>query len=121
MQTIYRWWPSKADVLLDALATTAEMVHAQIDAEFGDRFRASFLHRRRDALTVIVDRAKDRGDLPATLSPGTVADIGFGVIWYRMLATRQTLDHRLIDKLVHTLAATHLDTTPSTRRSRKTT
>lgn len=141
-QTIYRWWPSKADVLLDALATKADlhvpipdtgsyaedlraflvasfrlgrdrrvvdvlralMAHAQVDAAFGDRFRASFLYRRRDALAVIVDRAKARGDLPPVLSPGTVADIVFGVIWYRMLATRQRLDNKLADELVAALA-----------------
>ena len=157
--TIYRWWRSKADVLLDALATTADlhvpipdegsyaadlraflaasfrlgrdrqvidalralMAQAQIDHAFGDRFRAAFLHRRRDALAVIVNRARDRGDLPPAPSPGTVADIVFGVIWYRMLATRQPLDRKLIDELVHTLAGPHRNTTPTTPGGRKTT
>jgi AcrR family transcriptional regulator len=142
-QTIYRWWPSKADVLLDALATTADlhvpvedegsygaelrtflsasfalgrqrrvtdvlralMAQAQIDAGFGERFRALFLQRRRDALGVITERARARGDYPPGLSPGTVADIVFGVIWYRVLATRQPLDDRLVDELVATLTA----------------
>jgi AcrR family transcriptional regulator len=141
-QTIYRWWPSKADVLLDALATKADlhipiqdegsyaadlrafltatftlgrdrrimdvlralMAHAQIDGEFGERFRDSFLQRRRDALGIILDRAQARGDLPPIPSPGTVADIVFGVIWYRILATRQPLDQTLTDELVTTLA-----------------
>ena len=141
-QTIYRWWPSKADVLLDALATKADlhipipdegsyaedlraflaatfrlgndsrvidvlralMAHAQLDAAFGDRFRAAFLNRRREALTVILDRAKTRGDLPPVVSPGTAADIVFGVIWYRTLATRRPLDDKLIDELVTALA-----------------
>jgi AcrR family transcriptional regulator len=156
-QTIYRWWPSKADVLLDALATKADlhipipdegsyaadlraflaasftvgrdrrvmdvlralMAHAQIDAEFGERFRSSFLQRRRDALAVIVARAKERSDLPSVPSPGTVADIVFGVIWYRLLATRQPADTRLIDELVTTLAGPQTETAPPASRQRK--
>jgi AcrR family transcriptional regulator len=142
-QTVYRWWPSKADVLLEALATKADlhvpvsdqgsyaadlrafleasfalarqrpvvdalralMAQGQIDAKFGERFRALFLLRRREALEVILDRARARGDLPPGLSPGTVADIVFGVIWYRLLATRQPLDDELAEELVTTLAA----------------
>ena len=140
-QTIYRWWPSKADVLLDALATKADlhvpvsdqgsyaadlraflaasfalarrpqvagvlralMAQAQIDPAFGRRFREGFLRRRRDALGIVLDRARARGDLPPSPAPGTVADLVFGVIWYRMLATGQPLDERLADELVATL------------------
>lgn len=141
-QTIYRWWPSKADVLLDALAAKAElyvpvpdeetyaddlraflaasfalgrrrqvvdalralMAQAQLDSEFGERFRSTFLQSRRDALGIILDRARTRGDLPPGVSPGTVADIVFGAIWYRLLATRRPLDEQLADELVATLA-----------------
>jgi AcrR family transcriptional regulator len=140
-QTIYRWWPSKADVLLDALATKADlsvpltdegsyaadlrafltssfalgqddrvvdilralMVHAQIDERFGDRFREAFLQRRRDALALLLQRATDRGDRPKVPRPEVVADIIFGVIWYRRLATRRPFDDALIDDLVGTL------------------
>jgi AcrR family transcriptional regulator len=156
-QTVYRWWPSKADVLLDALATKADlhvpvpdegsyaadlrafltasfalgrkqqvvdtlralMAHAQIDAEFGQRFRTSFLQRRRDALGVILDRARARGDLPPGLRSGTVADIAFGVIWYRVLATPQPVDNRLVDELVAVLAGPHPDPAPSATTRRK--
>lgn len=142
-QTIYRWWPSKADVVLDALATKADlqvpipdegsyaadlrafllasfalgnqyqlvgilralMAQAQIDPEFWQRFRDTFLQRRRDALAVITGRARARGDLPPTASPGTVADIVFGVIWYRVLATRELPGSRLADELAATLTA----------------
>lgn len=137
-QTIYRWWPSKADVLLEAGAAKAElhvpitdhgsyhadlrafleasyqianhpqfaallralMAEAQINPEFGQRFHDAFLQRRRDAFAVITDRAHDRGDLPTCPDPGTVADIVFGTIWYRTLATHQPLDTRLADDLV---------------------
>jgi len=141
-QTIYRWWPSKADILLEAGAAKADlhvpvtdhgsyradlrafleasyqmashpgladllrglMAEAQIDPEFGDRFRAAFLERRREALAVITDRARERGDLPASPAAGTVADIVFGTIWYRTLATREPLDAGLVDDLVSLLA-----------------
>jgi AcrR family transcriptional regulator len=141
-QTIYRWWPSKADVLLDALAAKADlavplpdegtwaadlraflaasfrlgrdprvagvlralMAHAQIDDAFGERFRKAFLGYRRDALAVLLDRARARGDLPPSVSPGTVADVVFGVIWYRILATRQPFDDQLTEELVSLLA-----------------
>jgi AcrR family transcriptional regulator len=144
-QTIYRWWPSKADVVLDALATKADldipipdegsyaadlrafllasfalgnqstligilralMAQAQIDPEFWQRFREAFLQRRRDALGVITGRAKARGDLPPGLSTGTVADIVFGVIWYRVLATRELPGAALADELVTALAGPH--------------
>ena len=140
-QTIYRWWPSKDDVLLEALAAKADlhvpvtdegsfradlrafllasfamgrqpqiidvlrvlMARAQIDEAFGERFRAAFLQRRRDALAVILDRAVDRGDLPR-VAPGTITDLVFGIFWYRMLATREPYDERLADELVSVLA-----------------
>ncbi len=141
-QTIYRWWPSKADVLLDALATKADlrvpipdegtfaadldlflkrtfelgakkqvadglralMAQAQIDPEFGARFRTEFLFRRRDALGEIVERAGERGELPEGVTTSTVIDIVFGVLWYRLLATLEPPSPGLAEELVAVLA-----------------
>jgi len=142
-QTIYRWWPTKADILLEAGAAKADlhvpvtdhgsyqadlrafleasyamvdsvpqladlmralMAEAQLDREFGGRFRVSFLERRRDALAVITGRARDRGDLPVRPDAATAADIVFGTIWYRILATRRPLDAGLADDLIAVLA-----------------
>jgi AcrR family transcriptional regulator len=140
-QTIYRWWPSKADIVLEASALKADtyvpvddrgsyaadlraflsasfavandrdvanllralMAEAQIDAAFGERLRSSFLLPRRDALAVITDRARARGDLPAQPDAAVIADIIFGTIWYRILATRERFDERLTDDLLSVL------------------
>jgi hypothetical protein len=81
----------------------ALMAHAQVDEAFGERFRQSFLQRRRDALGEIVERARQRGDLPPGISGDTVADIVFGVIWYRVLAGRATPPPELTEELVTAL------------------
>ncbi|MER5181696.1 TetR/AcrR family transcriptional regulator [Streptomyces sp. NPDC002896] len=140
-QTIYRWWPSKAHVLLEALAVKADlfvtnadhgsyaddvraflgdtfrlsrqqrvvdilrvlMAEAQINEEFGELFRSAFLQRRRDALQVVLDRARTRGDLPPRPAASTVLDIVFGTLWYRLLATRQPMGDDLVEDLAATL------------------
>ncbi|BBY31801.1 TetR/AcrR family transcriptional regulator [Mycolicibacterium sediminis] len=129
-QTIYRWWPTKGDILLESLAEQAEaristsdrdsylqdlrhfldqtftvlrppgvrsalrslMAEAQQNPELLLRFREEFLERRRASLLQIVSRAEVRGDLPPRVRSELVADIVFGVIWYRMLATDRLLD-----------------------------
>jgi AcrR family transcriptional regulator len=146
-QTIYRWWPSKAHVLLEALAVKADlyitnadhgsytddvrafledtfrlsrqqrvvdilrvlMAEAQINEEFGELFRSSFLQRRRDALQVVLDRARTRGDLPPRPTASTVLDIVFGTLWYRLLTTRRPMGDDLVEDLTATLtqAAQH--------------
>jgi AcrR family transcriptional regulator len=129
-QTVYRWWPTKADVLLEALALKADlkvstadqgsfdaeldaflrdsaalmafpgvvpvlrslMAEAQRDADFRRRFQDGFLSKRRAALETIVERAATRGDKPAHLTAAFAADLVFGLIWYRVLATERLLD-----------------------------
>ncbi|MGW4639455.1 TetR/AcrR family transcriptional regulator [Sphaerisporangium sp. NPDC004334] len=84
----------------------ALMAEAQIDPEFGERFRAAFLQRRRDALGVVLGRARARGGpgpVPG-LSTSTIMDIVFGTLWYRVLATREPLDHALVEELLAVLA-----------------
>jgi tetracycline repressor-like protein len=75
-----------------------------VNPEFGERFRTAFLQRCRQAFAVITDRASQRGDLPERPGPGTVTDIVFGTIWYRILATGQPFDDRLTEDLVAVLA-----------------
>lgn len=147
-QTIYRWWPTKADVLLEALALKADlyipvpelgdyaaelrafleatfalgrsqevvavlrslMAEAQIDENFGERFRNSFLQGRREAFGQVLDRAKVRGDLPAGITPDLVTDLVFGTLWYRLLAAHRPLDEHLVDELVALLTRENAET-----------
>lgn len=140
-QTVYRWWPTKADVLLEAGAVKADlrvsvadrgsyradleeffrdsfallkfpglegllrslMAEAQLDPEFAARFRSGFLNRRRAALAEISNRAVTRGDA-RRLSGELLADVVFGVIWYRLLATERPLSQSDVTALLDLLA-----------------
>jgi AcrR family transcriptional regulator len=159
-QTVYRWWPSKADVLLDALVVKADvhvgledcgsyaadlrefltrsfalahqppvarvmctlMAQAQIDAEFGARFREQFLARRRAAVEVLTDRAAARGDLPAGRSPEIDPRVVLAAVWYEVLAAPPPLDRKpdddphagLVGALVDLLTRTPDDSTENT-------
>ncbi len=50
---------------------------------------------------------------------GTITDIVFGVIWYRMLATRQPLDDKLATELVSALTGPPPGQDPLTISRRK--
>jgi AcrR family transcriptional regulator len=151
-QTVYRWWPTKADVLLEALATKAElhvsvadrgsfradleqflrdsfallgvpgvaqalrslMAEAQVDSQFASRFREGFLDRRRAALAELLQRARRRGDAPP-VADELVADVVFGVIWYRVLATDRPLGEADLVALRDLLTSTFTNPDPSSR------
>ena len=138
-QTIYRWWPSKSAVLLDAMIHRADEIapapdsgdlHTDLRLFLRSTFAAApgnrslllgvlrealgdaatmqrlavFTAARRDALTQILHRARDRGQIPATGRLGTVVDQAFGLLWYRMIFAHQPLDKRGADDLAAGLA-----------------
>jgi AcrR family transcriptional regulator len=157
-QTIYRWWPTKGDVLLEALARKADtfiplpdrgswvadlrglleashklgnapqvaevlralVVEAQLDAGFGERFRAEFIRRRRAALSTLVERAHERGDLPGGLTADFVSDVVFGVMWYRLLVLPRPFDDALTDDVVNLLTTSAAEASaPDADRDRR--
>ncbi len=85
-QTIYRWWPSKIDILFDALAADAV-------ARQRERDRAAFL------------RARERGQLPAGTDIDLVIDQLVGPVYYRVLVTRQSVPPQFTNALVDSCLA----------------
>jgi AcrR family transcriptional regulator len=140
-ETLYRWWRSKAEVLLEAsaergaqeipvpdtgtlrvdlrrfLRATADAAdeptlrllrsiaaEAAADAGFADLARERFLSRRRDALTELLDRAVQRGELSAARA-ATALDLVFGSLWYRVIFGVGAIDHRWADGVADAVSA----------------
>jgi AcrR family transcriptional regulator len=137
-QTVYRWWTSKTDILLDAfLEDAAEELtpfdrgdlardlrdhlhhladflshadagavfkaligHAQHDPAFAATLRARYLdeQRRRDRLAL--DRAIERGELPADLDVAAAVDELVGPIYHRVLVTGDPVKDTFVDGIV---------------------
>ena len=78
---------------------TALMAEAQLDEEFAAAFRAEFLAQRRRALREVFRRGVARGELSRDADPEFLAEVVFGVVWYRMLGGHAALDRKLADRL----------------------
>ncbi|MCM2417758.1 TetR/AcrR family transcriptional regulator [Streptomyces sp. RKAG293] len=137
-QTIYRWWNTKTDILMEAfLQDVAEepappdhgdvardlrdhlgwlaaflgrsdsgavlkalMAQAHLDPVFAADLQGRYLdeQRRRDRLPL--DRAVDRGDLPAGLDVAAETDQLVGPVYYRFLVTGEPIGRDFTDRLV---------------------
>jgi len=131
-QTIYRWWPRRAALVVDAASershaevavrdtgSVAGDVEAFLDATYraarlpdmtpvlrallveaqagGEAAEAldSFTGGRRELLAGILQRGIDRRELPADTDLELLCDIGFGVLWYRLLVGHARVDDTL--------------------------
>lgn len=126
--TIYRWWPSLADIVLEVVLQQADkripvpeytslavtlgeylqqavaaldwggehlrflMAHAQKDEAFRERFREHYVAQRRAALSSILVKAQESGELSRDLSAEFVVDMVFGAMWYRLLTGHAPVD-----------------------------
>jgi AcrR family transcriptional regulator len=137
-QTIYRWWPSKVDILLEAF--TEDMAEhlfppdhgevgedlrahlhrlalfltesdpgavlralagqAQHDPTLATRLREDYLSQQRERDRVPLQRAVDRGELPAGLDVDLAVDQLVGPIYYRVLVTGEPVPREFTDHLV---------------------
>ena len=102
--------------LLGDLQTLAREVAANIGSEGGARqartivaaaassdeltgVMHAFWARRLDAAAVIVERAVDRGEVPATINPTLITEAVVGPIWLRLLLTGETVDDDFADEI----------------------
>jgi AcrR family transcriptional regulator len=143
-QTIYRWWASKAAVVLEALQLNAHseielpdrgslredlaaffkstfavsrrrpgidsvlramMAEAQRDPEFLVAFREQVILPRREALASLIDRARARKEIRVDADEDLLVDLGFGVMWYRMLTEERSIGDHLAAQLAEVIAA----------------
>ncbi|KPM54812.1 hypothetical protein ACG83_15410 [Frankia sp. R43] len=135
--TIYKWWPSRGAVAVDAYfhryrpemgmfdsgdlardltaqialmvdafrgragAIMAELIGAaQTDAALADQLRALWIQPRRDAGTVLIQGAIDRGELRPDLDIQIGLDQLFGPLYFRLLVRHLPLDDPMPAALV---------------------
>ncbi|WP_248746037.1 TetR/AcrR family transcriptional regulator [Pseudomonas sp. MWU12-2037] len=119
-QTLYRRWPSKAELVLDAFMESAErievpaqggaeavmrgfltnlfsnlgddgaalrslMASAQQDPQFRETFRERFLAPRATIVRLILENARQLGEISADADIETAVVALHGAFWYRML------------------------------------
>jgi AcrR family transcriptional regulator len=131
-QTIYRWWSSKVDILLDAfIQDMAEDLtppdhgdlerdlraplagQAQHDPQLAARLQGDYLRRQRERDRLPLQRAVQRGELPPDTDLDLAVDQLLGPIYYRVLVTGAPMSHRFTDHLVDQFLLQRRWTTPS--------
>ncbi|MFE9426485.1 TetR/AcrR family transcriptional regulator [Kitasatospora sp. NPDC006697] len=139
-QTVYRWWPSKGAVLLEALvdragqdvtvpeggslreelssfiATTFEAAQQEPaagvlrtllresgrDPHLAELLR-SYTATRRGVLRELLERGRERGELPAGVEPELMVDQIYGLFWYRFVLGHGPLDSGTAQRLTDAL------------------
>lgn len=99
----------EVDALVRAAASVADP-HAEI-ADVSRRFWAA----RMKSQTQIVDRAIERGEVPADTDARLALECFLAPIYFRVLVTRERVDARFLQRLAH-LTATSLGAQPLLQR-----
>jgi len=75
------------------------MAEAQLNDDFADAFRERFIARRRKALTDLILRGIQRGEMGPGTDAEFVADLIYGPMWYRLLNRHAPIDDNFADQL----------------------
>lgn len=140
--TIYRWWPNKAAVLIEALREQVEeetpfpntgdlrqdihlqldifvrlltsrrgrvfkafIAAAQSDPEVAEAFRTLWIQPRRQGASRALEQYQHGGCLTERADAGTILDLIYGPIYFRLLAGHAPLT----EEFVHQIADMALD------------
>jgi len=136
--TIYRWWPTKETLALDAIydawasvapakdtgtlrgdllsllrpwarlaasrpygrVIAALLTEAQSDPVFAAAYRERFVHPRREQGRVILQRAIERGEIPADTNVEVALDLLYGPMYHRMLHGHAPLNDRFVREVI---------------------
>lgn len=139
--SIYRRWPTKEHLLLDALLDYSETelpipdtgslrqdlialstsVAAYLESPLGRTLaqamaaaggddtlaaaREQFWKSRVDLASAVIERAKDRGEVPTDLDPATALELVIAPLHFRALLTHQAINEQAISDIVDSLLA----------------
>jgi AcrR family transcriptional regulator len=139
--TIYRWWPTKETLALDALYTewaaatptprdtgtlrgdllallrpwarlasdpdkpygrviAALLTEAQTDPKFADEYHTRVQEPRRAEARAVLQRAVDRGEIPATTKTEVALDLLYGPIYHRLLHGHAPINDRFVRDVI---------------------
>ncbi len=73
------------------------------DPEMAEKFRNQMIRPRRSAVTELLRRAADRGDLPSDVDTELLLDVSAGAVFYRVLVSGQPVNDLLAEQLVSLL------------------
>ena len=76
---------------------------AQLDPEFAQAFRETFVSRRRETVVSVLRRGQERGEVDASIDLEAAADLLYGPIWYRRLVRHAPLNAAFARELAGTV------------------